>query len=201
MKKGIKWIAGVLAFVLLIAGAYFLYNMLGKSYSKKENITQESFDESSGTLKGPGDENFSDRGKEPDYDFTVINSAGDEVKPSQLRGKRVVINFWATWCHFCKKELPDLEKIYKKYGGDVEFMIINATDNVRETVEGAKSYIASKGYTFPLYFDTKSEALSAFKINAFPTTVLIDAEGRVVDRIVGAVDSGTLESKIKKLIK
>ena len=124
--------------------------------------------------------------------FTVLDVNGNEVKLSDFRGKPVVLNFWATWCYYCKSEMADFNQAYYKYP-DIQFLMVNATDGVYETISSAKKYVAQEGYDFDVFFDTKEEAVNAYYVTGFPTTYFIDANGRLVARAVGMIDLETLE--------
>ena len=124
--------------------------------------------------------------------FTVLDVNGNEVKLSDFRGKPVVLNFWATWCYYCKSEMADFNQAYYKYP-DIQFLMVNATDGVYETIASAKKYVAQEGYDFDVFFDTKEEAVNAYYVTGFPTTYFIDANGRLVARAVGMIDLETLE--------
>ena len=113
-------------------------------------------------------------------DFTVYDKDGNAVKLSDLRGKPVVLNFWASWCGPCKAEMPAFQQIYEKYEGKVEFMMVNLTDGARETVEGASAFIQKQGYTFPLYFDTEMQAAIAYSVYSIPVTCFIGENGEAV---------------------
>lgn len=137
---------------------------------------------------------------EKSKDFSVTDENGNNVKLSDYYGKPVIVNFWATWCGPCRSEFPVMEKMYKKYGNEVEFMIVNMTDGYRDTVESAKSFVVDNGYTFPVYFDTKSEAVNAYSINAVPVTLFIDRDGYVTVKYTGAISENTMEKYIKQII-
>lgn len=128
--------------------------------------------------------------------FTVTDGEGKEVRLSDFFGKPIVLNFWASWCPPCKSELPDFEDAYKKYGGKVTFLMVNVTDNRRETVEVAKSYISSQGYTFPVYYDTKYEASYKLGISSIPQTFFLDRDGNVVAKATGLISASQLEQGI-----
>ncbi len=129
-------------------------------------------------------------------DFTVLDRDGNKVSLSSLRGKPVVLNFWASWCGPCKSEMPDFEAAYQKYGADVQFIMVNLTDGKNETVESAIECIDSLGYNFPIYFDTESEAVAAYGISAIPATFFINAEGQLVTYATGAIGSELIEKGI-----
>ncbi len=180
----------ILVFAVVLTGAVVMYNALKDklSYSnltetKPDTETQESGDTEEETLTlAP--------------DFTVIDSEGNEVKLSDMRGKPVIVNFWASWCGPCKSEMPEFDEAYEKYKDDICFMMVNLTDNSSETVATAKSYIESQGYSFPVYYDTMLEAATAYSGYSIPATYFIDAEGNAIAYAVGAIDNTTLQKGI-----
>ena len=133
-------------------------------------------------------------------DFTVQDGEDNPVKLSDMVGKPVVLNFWASWCPPCKMEMPDFQEAFTEYGDSVHFMMVNLTDGARETVDTAKKYVEDQGYTFPVYFDTGSEAAIVYGIMAVPATFFIDAEGKPVARASGAIDRETLEKGIEMVL-
>lgn len=165
--------------------------------------------------KGPGGENGGPGSGSPDGengspdgqvsqaaapDFTVQDGEDNPVKLSDMVGKPVVLNFWASWCPPCKMEMPDFQEAFTEYGDSVHFMMVNLTDGARETVDTAKKYVEDQGYTFPVYFDTGSEAAIVYGIMAVPATFFIDAEGKPVARASGAIDRETLEKGIEMVL-
>ena len=130
--------------------------------------------------------------------FIVQDRNGNLVQLSDFAGKPVVINFWATWCGYCKQEMPDFEKAYREYP-DVVFLMINATDGVYETKEKADAYVASEGFTFSVYYDVASTAQTAYAITGYPTTVFINAQGDVVAKEVGMISYDKLVQGMKLL--
>ena len=123
--------------------------------------------------------------------FVVLDEDGKRVELTDFYGKPVVLNFWATWCGYCVMEMPDFNRAYAEYP-DVEFLMINVTDGVYETVDKAKAYVASEGYDFDIYFDVLSEATYAYRVTGYPTTVFIDANGDVVSIKSGMISYETL---------
>ena len=142
-------------------------------------------------------------GMDPDTgiasDFTVYDREGNPKKLSDLRGKPVVINFWATWCHYCVEEMPQFEEAYKKYGDSVEFMLIDLTDGYQETQEWGEEFIDNKKITAPVYFDLDQDAAVAHSVYSIPVTYLIYSDGRVYDCTIGQIGETYLDDNIPNL--
>ena len=129
-------------------------------------------------------------------DFTVYDLEGNSYKLSDFRGKPVVLNFWASWCGPCKQEMPDFNTTYGELGEEIHFLMVNLTDGYQETVESASSFIAGTGYTFPVYYDTSTEAATTYGVYSIPTTYFIDAEGHAIAQATGAINAETLQRGI-----
>ena len=136
--------------------------------------------------------------QDPDQtpDFTVQDGEGNSVRLSDFFGKPIVLNFWASWCPPCKAELPDFEDAYKKYDGDVVFLMVNMTDNQIETVEIAKDFVKTHGYTFPVYYDVDYQAATVYGVRSIPQTYFINTEGEAVARATGMITAAQLEEGI-----
>lgn len=189
MKNNIKWIIIAVIFVVLIGGATILYNNLSEDFGSDTLLKNTTEATDSATENSQSNEKI----KAPD--FTVLDYEGNEVKLSDFEGKPVVLNFWATWCFYCKEEMPDFNKAYEKYP-DVEFLMINATDGYQETMEIAKEYYENEGYDFNIYFDTNSEAVNNYGLTGFPATFFIDEDGYLEASAGGMIDYETLEKGI-----
>ena len=129
-------------------------------------------------------------------DFTVYDLEGNAYKLSDFRGKPVVLNFWASWCGPCKQEMPDFNTAYSELGEDIHFLMVNLTDGSQETTDSASSFIAGTDYTFPVYYDTSSEAAITYGVYSIPTTYFIDAEGYAIAQATGAINADTLQRGI-----
>ncbi len=187
MDKKKTLILIVLAFALLIAGASVLYNRLGEDWTPEQLAVAET-------------EAPQETGTEPPKvqapDFTVYDADGNAVKLSEYIGKPIILNFWASWCGPCKMEMPDFNEKSQELDGKVQFLMINMTDGSRETVETATSFIEEQGYTFPVFFDTTSEAAYTYSAYSLPTTFFIDADGYAIAQATGAINADTLQRGI-----
>src|SRR5699024_850326 len=120
-------------------------------------------------------------------DVTFKNSKGEEVKISELKGKVVFINFWATWCPPCRIEMPTINKLYKEFkdNEDMVFLIVDADNKSDKCSE----FTADKSYAFPIYVPAGNIPYVYFS-GALPTTVMINKTGEIVFRHAGAADYG-----------
>ena len=190
MKNKKVFLMLLVIFVAVLAAAGVLYNAYGDKFMPDSlGVTQEQTQQQP---DGTGEEEVSHAAP----DFTVYDGDGNAVKLSDFRGMPVVLNFWASWCGPCKMEMPDFQTKCDELAGQVQFVMVNATDGGRETVDTAKAFIADSGYTFPVYYDTEYSAIYAYGVNAFPTTFFIDAEGNLIAYGQGAMSAETLQSGI-----
>ncbi len=191
MKEKNKLLIIILVLVVLIGGSAILYNVF------KDRVNQEQISQTTSqnqTQSQNQDKETTDPLPAPD--FTVLDKDGKEVKLSSLKGKPVVLNFWASWCGPCKIEMKDFEKAYSKYKDDVHFAMVNLTDGHRETIKTASKYIEEQGYSFPIYFDTENEASNNYRVYSVPTTFFIDSEGNLVVYVNGLIDESNLQKGI-----
>lgn len=186
-SKSFFILLGVLAIVLV--GAWLLYDDLGRQFSTVELSSQET--SASATTDGTA---------ETAPNFTVTDLDGNPVQLQDFFGKPILLNFWASWCGPCKSEMPDLEEAYQKYGNDIHFLIVNLTDGSRETVASASAYIQQEGYSFPVYYDTSTEAALAYRAYSIPVTYFIDADGVPLAYYSGAMSREVLQQGIDLLL-
>jgi cytochrome c-type biogenesis protein len=184
-----------------------------KTEDTSDNGTNNSSDKSTDTADETENSNNSDTSSEknsiPAFDFTLTDQYGNEHTLSDYKGKVVFLNFWATWCPPCKKEMPDIEELYKEYNlnqEDVVFLgIANPStkeypNNQDVSEEEVTKFLEDNGYTFPTLFDTTGEVLEDYRISAFPTTFMIDKEGNIVGYVPGMMTREIMENVIQQTL-
>ncbi len=120
----------------------------------------------------------------PAPDFSLLSLEGKKISLSQLKGKPVILNFWATWCPPCKLEMPAVAKVYAK-SGEKGFAVL--TVNQQEDKQTIEKFIKENGYTLPIVLDTAGEVADLYRVTGIPTTVFINSQGIVTDIHTGTM--------------
>ena len=132
----------------------------------------------------------------PAPDFTLNTFEGRPVTLKELRGKRVLINFWASWCTPCLRETPDLRDAYKALSADnVAFVGIGMQD----ATDKLKKFVADNDVPYIIVEDPKGKVGDAFGVLGLPTTVLVDSNGIVRKVYTGAVTKDQVIADIRKI--
>ena len=122
-------------------------------------------------------------------DFSVQTLEGTSVSLSDYNGKVVLLNLWATWCPPCRQEMPSMQELYDDLSGrGFTILAVAAPNPPRETVEKIKSHISENDFTFPVLLDTEYKVNSTYGTGSIPTSWVIDTDGNLVARLVGATD-------------
>ena len=131
-------------------------------------------------------------------DFQLIDMDGEQYSLESYRGKVVILNFWATWCPPCRREIPSMEALHQAFK-DEAFAILAI--NEWETEDHVFAFMGQLPVdpSFPILFDLDSEVAQSFGVKGLPTTLLLDTQGRVVYRAVGGRDFNHPE--VKKIIR
>ena len=114
--------------------------------------------------------------------FKLKNLDGQDVSLSDLRGKPVIINFWATWCYWCGIEMPYLEQIHQEWSDNG---LVLLAINVGESASIVRRYIQSNNLSIPVLLDTRKNVTKKYNITGYPTTFFIDKDGIIQKKRVG----------------
>ena len=132
--------------------------------------------------------------KAPDFTAELID--GSTVTLSDFKGKPVIINFWATWCGPCVKEMPAFERLKENYGDEIGILAVNCG----EDADTIKDFADANGYTFPIALDEEYQVSMLYPTNSIPYTVVIDGNGKVTHVSSGAVDADTMYERYKEAL-
>ena len=185
-----KIIGGI---AVLCMGIYML-NTGFTSIKALENKTSDN----TTVIENSNDENLTDIEK---YSFTLKDNKGNDVTLSEYKGKTVVLNFFATWCTYCKMELPSLEEINSTRDDIVIFLV--ATPDIGN--EGSKEYIESfmeeNGYSMTVLYDETGEVVSKYNVSGLPTSFFFKPDGSVLGYVPGYVEESSLISILEECQK
>ena len=134
-------------------------------------------------------------------DFTLDTLDGTKVTLSDLRGKIVLINLWATWCPPCRAEMPALENAYKQYK-DSKVVILGLNVTNQDSERDVTSFVKEFGLTFPILLDRDGSVSGLYQLKGLPTTFFVNREGIIRTVVVGGPMSETfILSKIEALVQ
>ena len=124
---------------------------------------------------------------EPAPAFALKDFEGNSVSLASLKGKVVVVDFWATWCGPCIASMPGMKKAQDKYKGNpnVKFLFVDTWEKVDNKLQNAKDFMTKKGYDFHVLLDTEDNVVSDFKVSGIPTKFIVDGKGNIRFKAVG----------------
>ncbi|MFC6038031.1 redoxin domain-containing protein [Paenisporosarcina macmurdoensis] len=167
----------------------------------KKNIdTEESFSsEQRGVdlLETTAEEGLTQGDMAPDFTLTTVD--GKKVQLSELKGKKVIVNFWATWCPPCKAEMPHMQNYYDEFSQDenVEILAVNLTSG--DKVESVQNFVKDYGLTFPIPMDEEGMVGQTYEAITIPTSYMIDSNGRIQNKVVGPMDENMIKEFVSNL--
>ena len=204
-QRVIEYTVKISAVLLIGMGILTITGVLGKTGSQSPSqapgtapLPTETAQETSAPTETP-------RAMAPD--FTLYDQYGRAHTLSEYRGKVVFLNFWATWCGPCQQEMPEIQRLYLAHGENQADVIILGMANPRsqeyphnsdDKEPVVKDFLQDNGYTFPVVMDRTGALFSEYGIEAFPTTFMIDGEGRVFGYIQGQLSYGMMEDIIEQ---
>lgn len=191
MKKAL--IALIIAFSLTGFSIYTIYNSDSSNsksdssislVSDKNNNSDEPIEVTTNSIKTKA------------IDFKLKDLNGNELSLSDLKGKKVFLNFWATWCPPCKAEMPEIEKLYQETK-DSDLVIVAV--EIGEPLDTVKSFIDSNKYNFKVLLDPDQTVATKYNITSIPTSYFIDTDGNIASKHVGGMNIDQMKAYIKTL--
>ncbi|OKL36923.1 peroxiredoxin family protein [Domibacillus mangrovi] len=129
--------------------------------------------------------------------FELPTIDGQMMDLHSQRGKVVILNFWATWCQPCQKEVPHLQAFYENFKDkDVEILAVNLSHKDNR-VKVIQSFAKKYNVTFPILLDKKGEVSTMYGVFTVPTTIILNREGEILHEIAGPLDENMLEELIQ----
>jgi peroxiredoxin len=132
-------------------------------------------------------------------DFELVTMDDEIVQLSNLRGKVVLVNFWASWCPPCRSEMPAMQQIYTEYGPD-EFVILAINNGRQDNPSDAEQFVNEKGLTFPILLDSDGLVSALYQVHSLPTSFFIDREGIIREIVIGGMSEALLRTRAEKLL-
>jgi peroxiredoxin len=122
-------------------------------------------------------------------DFELEDLDGNEIRLSDYRGQVVLINFWATWCGYCRAEFPEMQRAYER-NQDRGFIVLAI--NLQDRRQSVQAYVQEMGLTFPVLLDPLGRATGKYETRRLPTSYFVDQEGVILLKKVGPVDEAMI---------
>lgn len=164
MKKKIS--VTIITFLILVVGSYFYLQT-----DKKEKIVKEETPEI-GIEVG-----------QQAPDFELFNLSNQPVKLSDYRGKKVLLNFWASWCPPCRQEMPDLQKLFKNNQTEINIVAVNIGEDKATVFD----YALSNKLSFPILLDSNRSISQQYLVRGIPSSYFLDENGIIINQTVGAM--------------
>ena len=134
-------------------------------------------------------------------DFELADQYGVTHRLSDCRGKVVFLNFWATWCPYCIKEMSDIQALYETYGEDVAVFGVAAPGKGSETdEEGIRAFLEEHGWTYPTLMDPGDSVAKTYGVTSLPTTFLFAKDGTVFGYVPGAMRADQMQSAVEQAL-
>lgn len=130
----------------------------------------------------------------PVFSLAGLLTPDRTISSAELRGHRLVVNFWASWCVPCETEMPLLESAYRAERGRVTFLGVDTND----TRSAAVAFLAKVRVTYDATFDPHGRVAGSYRLFGLPTTVFISSKGRVLGRHIGQMNSTTLDAALRE---
>jgi cytochrome c biogenesis protein CcmG/thiol:disulfide interchange protein DsbE len=134
-------------------------------------------------------------------DFSLESADGSIVTLSELRGRPVLVNLWASWCPPCRSEMPAMQEVYEEYQ-DAGFVILAVNSTYQDDPNDALAFVDELGLSFPILFDADGSVSHRYQSRALPTSFVIDQEGIIQEVVVGGpMADALLRIRVEQLIK
>jgi peroxiredoxin len=149
------------------------------------------------TCSGPESTSTKPQAPKPAQDFTLKDINGKEIKLSSLKGKAVMVNFWATWCNPCREEMPDLQQSYEE-NKDKGFIILGI--NIKESESKVSQFVDSYKITYPVLLDIDGSVSTLYQVFGVPMSYFIDRNGLIKDSFIGMMTYRDISKRLDLIL-
>lgn len=188
--------------ILLVLVGIVIGNFIENQYENKStepNIYNVTGDPNAqgGAIASPESVGIEPGEVAPDFELETLD--GSLIRLSDLQGKKVILNFWYTWCPPCREEMPEMQKFYDEYGDDVEIVAVNLTE-MEKSEQDIHDFIDEFSFTYTVPLDRDSNVSDQYKIYAAPTSYFIGTDGIVQQpRWIGPMEYEFMEEMVNGL--
>ncbi|MFC0189916.1 peroxiredoxin family protein [Fictibacillus aquaticus] len=194
----------LLAIVIIIGLiGYAIYDIKGqekdkKTATQKSENTEQVEETTASEVTSSGKSGINEGDFAPD--FTLQTLEGKNIKLSDYKGKKVVLNLWASWCPPCKAEMPHMQAFYEKNKDkqNVEILAVNLTTMEKDRAN-IQTFVDDYQLTFPVPLDEKGDIGVEYQAFSIPTTYMIDSNGTIQRKIVGPMDEEFLNKMVSSM--
>ncbi len=206
-KNIVKYTVKIGGALLIVIGLFMIFNVLRTPASNSTVTPNETV---SSETPAPSPDSSEERELPAAIDFNLPDQNGEYHSLSDYAGKTIFLNFWATWCGPCQKEMPDIQALYEEYGQNTGDVIILGVANPKTSSNPNNSdvstdeviqFINDNGYTYPTIMDTTGELFYQYGISSFPTTFMITKDGLVYGYISGMLEKQMMIDIIDQTIE
>ncbi|SEM54308.1 Peroxiredoxin [Mesobacillus persicus] len=184
-----------IAIILLAVAIVFVNLWKPSSIESEKEVAEpstEELDPTSEEIPGADLSEVKEGKAAPDFELTTPD--GETVKLSDYQGKKVILNFWATWCPPCKAEMPHMQDFYEKNKeNDIEILAVNLT-NMDKGQAAIEEFVTDYGLTFEIPLDEDGSIGMQYQAFSIPTSYMIDTNGVITKKIVGPMDGAMMEN-------
>ncbi|MCE9646821.1 MAG: TlpA family protein disulfide reductase [Chloroflexi bacterium] len=171
---------------------YILVLIAGASWTLLNKETAANIPAGAGTAPQAG---F----KAPDFTLDALD--GKTYTLSELKGRPVLVNLWATWCPPCRAEMPAIEKMYQEYQ-DLGFLVLGVNMTYQDSSSAVAPFVSEYGLSFPILLEETGETASAYQLRSLPSSYFIDRSGTVSEVVIGGpMSEALLRTNIEKILQ
>lgn len=183
--------------LIIILVSIMIFNMMNEK-NKETSMIPNPFDETGNNDFIPPEMSGIQEGElAPDFKLETLE--GDHVQLSDYHGKKVILNFWATWCGPCRKEMPAMQDFYDEFDGDVEILAVNVTSS-EKSIDDVRDFIHEFEFTYQTLLDTDMSVSNEYKAVGLPTTYFIGTDGVIqAPRKIGPMTFDYMVETIQKI--